>query len=1152
MVTAQTANTSASVSSERADLRHYLRLRLVADGLLPVERHAVPGQNGSAVEPLLAALHERVRLLGDVRCPADQRIEAFLADHFADLALPRPLQLPSQTLVLDRPGLARELSLPAQGDVYANEFVRSYRVKNGVLHNPSADRRTTQGTFHVVEDGLPIPADKKAVPRLAFARLFEHAFRPPHELLVLPFTAIEPLPTETFVSLLIRPLVAPLVDGVSCEMRMETRFFVPAGLISNLDFVESIFGNAGDPFLPENDAGLDVEQWTGHTGCVILAPHLCRLTKRELGLPPFEQATPRQQRDGMAWRSPDERYNEGQPFKLTCRTTAGVIVTLIADNYFGYCKKEVKTQISYAANLFGNVEEEHAGGAIAYPSFNVGDEFHANSRRYNGRTFADVARDYAAFIDVRPEGYGIDRRFADLIYLPEDARASLHTQRVTWRRGEREESIPLLPGQVYMAPSGYRLRMDKHPAAPTWRLIGTAGEGTSCHKPCTVSGGGKSEISKSLVDYMLYGPIFVADLKHDLDLVQQIFDRDYATRWRPDLSERPAYVGTPSRPVLDPRRSLGSVIKLLTPSQEYTDEYNAWLASIPNHIYALVFIIKRFQQPGWPDWRRLFSVDIVNGVPGHELKYGNRKLVGSYLRVGFDGEGQWRTFKLRQDFAPAVKLATQDDISASIVVPGRRLKHLAGLTPDTSYKFVVNCEARLFQRPDDAIHRGLDRQAEADLARSDNFISNFQPISAVEAREIVAKAVDLDRFTPPMQALLRDVAADETGYVVCSAMPRLVNGEPTKNPRYLQWRPDLANPFEKYVCEMGTRLFRAVPDGVPVPQPVNAVLFGRRNNPPEPATGIRGLAVFNPLHYQELPELFMDFVCSLTGKSPSTTGAGVEGALTKGPFNALLPIVDLNAALVSFLLTGLAGFSTAAGHIGPQTRVDHDVSYLIPEVWCRLSPEERSPEFLLREQLLEPLHDFDFAGERIQASRLGYRMTHRFVRRFFGRVFDNPGKVFDDAVLNPEKQDAAAFADGIKQICEAHTRIARQYFEDGSIDRACPPLRALLTIMAHGAWEGRDAQHPDVRRLFTRASLLASDWYRDRLAAKQEHDVELWRRHVAYLRRFLDSPHRQSAAERLRIAERLAAAEAQASRVGSPEYLAELHGMLGLDPALRR
>ncbi len=38
---------------------------------------------------------------------------------------------------------------------------------------------------------------------------------------------------------------------------MEIRFFAPGGLVSNLDFVESIFGNAGDPYLPENDAALD-------------------------------------------------------------------------------------------------------------------------------------------------------------------------------------------------------------------------------------------------------------------------------------------------------------------------------------------------------------------------------------------------------------------------------------------------------------------------------------------------------------------------------------------------------------------------------------------------------------------------------------------------------------------------------------------------------------------------------------------------------------------------------------------------------------------------------------------------------------------------------------------------------------------------------
>ena len=70
---------------------------------------------------------------------------------------------------------------------------------------------------------------------------------------------------------------------------METRFFVPGALVANLDFVERIFGNAGDPHLPENDAALDPEHWTGHTGCVILAPHLVQVTKQQAGLPHWDE-----------------------------------------------------------------------------------------------------------------------------------------------------------------------------------------------------------------------------------------------------------------------------------------------------------------------------------------------------------------------------------------------------------------------------------------------------------------------------------------------------------------------------------------------------------------------------------------------------------------------------------------------------------------------------------------------------------------------------------------------------------------------------------------------------------------------------------------------------------------------------------------------
>ena len=65
------------------------------------------------------------------------------------------------------------------------------------------------------------------------------------------------------------------------------------------------------------------------------------------------------------------------------------------------------------------------------------------------------------------------------------------------------------------------------------------------------------------------------------------------------------------------------------------------------------------------------------------------------------------------------------------------------------------------------------------------------------------------------------------------------------------------------------------------------MLCGRRNNPVSGDGKIPALACHNPIHYYELPELFMEITSSMTGKSPSTTGAGSEGALTKGPFNML-------------------------------------------------------------------------------------------------------------------------------------------------------------------------------------------------------------------------------------------------------------------------
>ncbi len=1098
---------------------------------------------------LLANFQEKNRLLTDYLCPADQRIQNFLDRYFSDVDMDSPVRVPTNSLILERQGLARMLSVPPDDDRFESEMVTSHRVRQGILHNPKHDRRTTKGVFHVAEGGLPIPGDKKAVPKSVFAELLREAFRPPRELLGLPFTSNQEQQAEILVSLLLRPIVFPDIPGVSHSRSMETRFFAPGGLVSNLDFVESIFGNAGDPYLPDNDAQLDVERWTGQTGCVVLAPHLKCLSKRDLGLPPVSQATERQRRDGMCWEKETELYNDGNDFKITARDKHGVIVTLITDNYFGYCKKEVKTQISFAANLCGTCEEEHSGGAVVFPTYDLGEDFRL-SRYYPivDHTFEEVVRNYSDRMELQPEGYGIDRYYRDIIYVPEDVQIYLREQKIVWKKGERTETIKLLPKRTYVLPSGYKVEMVKPRAARHWRLVGTTAEGTFCHKPCTVSGGGKSEISKPLADAIIGGPVFTADIENDFDQVQEILEKDYSQRfWNPHLN-RPHR----NRPILSSDRSLGSVIKLLTPSVNYTDEYNEWVRSIPRHIKDLVFVLKRFYRPEWGnDWRRFFSVDVINGMAGNELKYKGQTLITQYLRVGFTSDGLWRTFSLRKDFQPSVKLQMEDDITASAVISSDRLQGLNPKYENPSVKFVVNCENRLFQRPDEAIHRGYDHKTEYDFSKPGNFFSNYEPLTRADAKEIIEDVIHFDEFTGPMQSLISGFVNDnDDGYFISSAHPRLIHGVPSKNPRYLQNRPDLENPRLRYLAELGTRLFRRIPSNAPVPYPVNAVLPGRRNNPPNKEAGIRSLAVYNPVHYQELPELFMDFISSLTGKSPSTTGAGSEGALTKGPFNALLPIVDLNNALVSYLVTDYRGFTTASGHIGPKYQVDHDLSLLIPELWARLGVEERTPAFMLEHGYLEKCEDFEHNGKWVRASRLGYRINENFVRTFFGRVVSNPDAVFTGDMLKPELQDMDAFADGVDNIVETQQQVAKRYFEDGSVEDAVPPLKALLHIMAFGHDEGKGIEAPEIRSLFSRETMLESDWYHRRLQAKQQSDIRYYEQQIRYLRDFLQKESHQREAGRLRIGERLADATRQLERVKSDDYLKELAGSIGTDPSV--
>jgi hypothetical protein len=1132
----------------RADRIKYINFKLASLGF-PIFRagdNTDPSNSyfTELFEDIIKDYREKIRMVDVNEVGIHKRINQFFASYFNDSV--DPPKVVGEYFSLDHYGLARELSLPANGNTFKNEIVSSYRIKQGVLHNPKHDRRTTEGSFHIVEGGLAVPDDKKAVPKEAFRKLYEAAVHPPETLMTLPFTSLQDPQTKTFVSLLLKPIVCPAVPGVLKEKTTEILFVAPGSLVSNLDFVESVFGNAGDPSLHSNDSGLDVDSWSGHTGYILLAPHLNTMRKIDLGLPHYDDATERQRRDGMCYQEESELYNGGEAFKLTCRDKSGACVTLIADNYYGYSKKEIKTQISFAANLMGNVEEEHAGGTIAFPQKNLGDNYNANDDSdLNGYSFDEVVANFGDLMNVQEDHYGIDKNNKEIIYLPENVEIDLHKTEIKWLYKDTYRTLKLLPGFSYILPNGEKVHIEKHPTAPTWKLTSTDAEGTFCHKPCTVSGGGKSEISKSISNSVIYGTYLAYDLAKDLDIVESILNHDYSNRWK----EHPDRI-RPSRPILSNKRTLGSVIKLLSPSTAYTDEFNAYINAIPNHVKAMLFMIKRFYQQSWgDDWRSHFTVDTINGKPGNEINFNGRKIRPSYLRVGFEKNNAWRIFKLRIDFMPSEKLQMEDDITASVLIPADQLEYLNPEYKNGSLKFSANCEYRFFQRPDEAINKGYDKKAEKDLSSNNLFATNFEPLTKTDVKAIEEDVMSYINYTDPVKEHIEAFLKGDDEFCIISSEPRIVNGAPSKNPRYLEHRTDFMDPLKLTVSEIGVRLARRVPLDKPVLMPVNAILPGRRNNPPGEEKGkkIPPLSVYNPIHYQELPELFMDFISSLTGKSPSTMGAGSEGALTKGPFNMLLPIYDLNNALLSYILGGYAAFTTPAGHIGPNTRVDHDISILIPEIWARLKEEERDPARLIREGSFEKLNDFEYNGTPIPASRLGYRMTEDFCYKYLGKVFDEPQTIFNEEILRPETQDLEAFADGVLNIVNGHKKAALNYFMDGSIESAIPPIKALLHIMAYGDYEGHTIDSAEVRDLFKKDTVLASEWYKARLINKQRTDVDLLQKKITNLEVFIANPVNRSVIQSFHYDTRLQEAKDALEHVLSNAYLASLVGTLGSD-----
>jgi len=150
-------------------------------------------------------------------------------------------------------------------------------------------------------------------------------------------------------------------------------------------------------------------------------------------------------------------------------------------------------------------------------------------------------------------------------------------------------------------------------------------------------------------------------------------------------------------------------------------------------------------------------------------------------------------------------------------------------------------------------------------------------------------------------------------------------------------------------------------------------------------------------------------------------------------------------------------------------------------------------------------------------------------------------------MLRPELQSVDEFADGVLNIVESHKKIAEAYFRDGSIDNAVPPLKALLSIMVHGNYEGKGLNSPEIRELFTYKYVVESNWYKARLVAKQQSDISLYSSHIKYLEKIMREDHNLSFEMLQSFNERLDKLKEKYEYVCSNEYAKNLFGTIGRD-----
>ena len=102
--------------------------------------------------------------------------------------------------------------------------------------------------------------------------------------------------------------------------------------------------------------------------------------------------------------------------------------------------------------------------------------------------------------------------------------------------------------------------------------------------------------------------------------------------------------------------------------------------------------------------------------------------------------------------------------------------------------------------------------------------------------------------------------------------------------------------------------------------------------------------------------------------------------------------------------------------------------------------------------------------------------------------------------------------------------------------------------MAYGEWGGLTKHSPEFRAMFTREAVISSDWYQQRLEAKQQQDIRRAKGILGHIASVRANDPGEAISTRLGLASRRDQAQAELARVSDPAYVDFVKGSIGAQP----